>query len=215
MEIDLLKRYPRTKRDLTKRSQKTPEDVAIARQFGQDFFDGDRKYGYGGFSYNPKYWGEVVKDFIEHYNLTKNSRVLDVGCAKGFMMYDLAQAMPGITVHGIDISEYAIKNCLPEMKPNVSVGNAVNILLDDNEYDLVISINTIHNLESDDCCKAIQEIERIGKQKFITVDAWRNEEEKQAMLDWNLTAQTMMSVDDWKRLFYDIRYTGDYYWFVP
>lgn len=217
IEIDLLKNYPKTKRDLTQRlNEKTSEDREIARKFGKEFFDGDRKHGYGGFSYMSRFWQPVIPTFIEHFNLNKNLKVLDVGCAKGFMLFDLKEAIPNIEVEGVDISSYAIENAKEEIKPFLKVANAKKLPYEDNSFDLVISINTIHNLEKEECAKALKEIERVSKGKsFITVDAYRNEEEKEAMFAWNLTAKTIMSVDEWKKFFKDVGYTGDYYWFIP
>ena len=150
------------------------------------------------------------------YNLTKNSSVLDIGCGKGFMLHDLVEAIPGIEVSGIDISEYAISNCIETMKPFLQVGDARLLPFPDNSFDVVISITTLHNLDEDDFKISIQEIERVSKKhSFITLDAYRNEEERIAMEAWNLTALTVMSVDDWKAFFKDVGYTGDYYWFMP
>ena len=216
-EINLLSNYPRSKRDISKReNQKTEEDRAIGRKFGKEFFDGDRKYGYGGFAYNSKYWEPVIQDFKKYYNLNSSNSILDVGCAKGFMLYDFSKAIPGISLSGIDISEYAINNSIPEIKKLVRVANAKKLPFSDNFFDLVISINTIHNLEQKDCAEALREIARVSKKySFITVDAYRNEEEKKRMLAWNLTAKTIMSVSEWKLFFEEIGYNGDYYWFIP
>ncbi len=216
-EIDLLINYPKTKRDLNSRAlNKTSEDREIARKFEYDFFDGDRKNGYGGFNYMPKFWQPVIPTFKSYWNLDSDSSVLDVGCAKGFMMHDLMEAIKGIKVSGIDISNYAIENCIETVKDNVQVANAKNIPFEDNSFDVVISINTIHNLERDECFIALQEIERVSKSNsFITVDAYRNDEEKEKMYAWNLTAKTIMSVDEWVKFFEEAGYTGDYYWFIP
>ena len=217
MEVDLLKNYPKPKRNLEKRlSEKTPKAVEIARKFGEEFFDGERKYGYGGFSYNPKYWTEVVRDFVSYYKLKPGSKVLDVGCAKGFMLFDLKRQFPEIEVRGIDISNYAIKNSHEEIKDFLNIGDATKIDYEDNYFDLVISINTIHNLDYENCKKSIQEILRVSKKNsFLTVDAFSNEEEKKRMHMWNLTAKTIMSIDDWKKTFIDIGYNRDYFWFIP
>ena len=216
MEINLLKNYPRAKRNLEKRAKKTAKQTEIARRFDKDFFDGDREVGYGGFHYDPKYWEKVVLDFIEHYSLNGRSSILDVGCAKGFMLYDFVQVLATLDITGIDISKYAIDNAKKEIKAYLGVGDAKDLSqFENNEFDLVISINTVHNLPYKQCCTAIQEINRVGKNSFITVDAWNNQEEMQRMYDWNLTAQTMMSVDGWKDLFNKLNYTGDYYWFLP
>jgi SAM-dependent methyltransferase len=216
-EIDLMKDYPKSKRNVDDRgATKTEEDRLIARKFGKDFFDGDRKNGYGGFNYNPRFWQPVIPTFQKHWNLNSSSKVLDIGCAKGFMMYDMKELIPGIIVKGIDISEYAISHALEDIKPHVQVADAANLPFDDNEFDVSISITTIHNLEIDDCAKALQEVERVSKQgSFVTLDAYRDEKEKERMFKWNLTAKTVMSVDEWKKFFKEIGYTGDYYWFIP
>ncbi len=216
-EINLLKNYPVTKRNLQEASiQRTDEVRKVARKFDKEFFDGDRKYGYGGYSYNPRFWTTVVKDFIEYYNLVDGSKILDVGCGKGFMMYDFLQANKNLIVKGIDISKYAIENSMQEIKDYVSVGNAKELNFDDNEFDLVISINTVHNLEYEECARALQEIERVSrKDKYVILDAYRDNEQKERMLKWNLTAKTILNVDDWIELFNKYGYTGDYYWFTP
>lgn len=216
-EIDLLARYPRAQRNLLERLESKSEEVrSVARRFDFEYFDGDRNYGYGGFSYNPKYWSGVVRDFIKEYELTSESSVLDVGCAKGFFLYDLKRAVPGIKITGLDISEYAIRNAIPEVKENLHVGNATQLDFPDSSFDLVISINTIHNLNREDCKIALKEIERVSTgHSFITVDAYRNAQEKERMEAWNLTALTMMSDTEWKKFFEEAGYTGDFFWFIP
>lgn len=216
-EINLLRHYPKTHRHILERgNQKTDEDRAIARKFGREFFDGDRKFGYGGYYYDPRFWQPVVPDLQRHYTLTPDSSVLDVGCGKGFMLYDLAQIVPGIIVRGVDISEYATTNAINDMKPFVTLGDAKELEFDDASFDIVISINTIHNLDREDCAQSLREIERVSRKgSFITVDAYRNDAEREAMLAWNLTAKTVMHVDEWKKFFAEVGYTGDYYWFIP
>jgi SAM-dependent methyltransferase len=217
IEIDLLVNYPKTKRNLTERAAaKTEEDRAIARQFGRDFFDGDRRHGYGGFSYNPRFWQPVIPTFAQHFGIDNSSSILDVGCGKGFMLFDMLQLIPGVKVAGVDISAYAVENALEEVGNHIQVADARELPFEDKSFDYVISINTIHNLERSDLIIALKEIERVAKKgSFITVDAFRNEEERVAMEAWNLTAKTILSVDDWKALFSEAGYTGDYYWFIP
>ncbi len=216
-KVDLLKKYPKIKRDTKNRaSQKTPYIRAIARKFDKDFFDGDRIFGYGGFTYHPRYWQPVIPDFQRHYGLNCNSKVLDVGCAKGFMLYDFLQLIPGVTVAGIDLSEYAISHAIPEVKPFLQVANAKNLPFTDKSFDLIISINTIHNLPLKECKRALKEIMRVSKKfAFITVDAYTNEEQKNRMFDWNLTAKTILSELGWENMFNEVGYSGDYYWFTP
>lgn len=216
-EIDLLENYPKTERKVEERGQeKTEEDRSIGRQFGKEYFDGDRRYGYGGYSYQPRFWQPVVPTFIEYYGLDDECTILDVGCAKGFMMKDFSDALPGIDIKGVDISKYAIEHALEQMKPNIQWANATNLPFEDKSFDLVISINTIHNLPLEECQQALKEIQRVSRRDaFITVDAYRTPEEKKRMDAWNLTAQTYMSVDEWKKLFKAVGYEGDYFWFIP
>ena len=216
-EIDILVNYPKAKRDLSARLEsKSEESRAIGRKFGFDYFDGDRNHGYGGFNYQQRFWQPVIPTIIENYPISNSSAVLDVGCAKGFFLYDLKQELPGISINGVDISEYAIENAKPEVKEYLHVANATKLPFKDDSFDFVISINTVHNLNREDCAISLQEIERVSRgDSFITVDAYRNEEEKARMEAWNLTALTMMAVDEWKEFFLEIGYTGDFYWFIP
>ena len=216
-EIDLLSKYPKPKRDILKRgATKTTEQQELARKFGEDFFDGDRSNGYGGYYYNEKFWVNVIPDFINFYNLKDGDKILDIGCGKGFMLYDFKNANSKFEVEGIDISDYAIKNAKPEMKKYLKVGDAKKLNYADNTLDLVFSITTVHNLDLKECKESLQEIERVSKKyKFITVDAYSNEKERELMNSWNLTAKTILYTDEWKELFLEARYTGDFYWFKP
>ena len=216
-EINLMRNYPQTKRDpLSRAAEKTEEDRMIARRFDEEFFDGDRKVGYGGFNYNPRFWQPVVPTFQKQYNLTSSSSILDVGSGKGFMMYDFSLLIPGITVKGIDISKYAIENTIKGMESHVQVANAISLPFPDNSFDLVISINTVHNLEKEECEISLQEIERVSRDSsFVVVDAYRTKDEEGLMYAWNLTGITIMHVDEWIKFFNELGYTGDYYWFMP
>lgn len=216
-EVDLLVNYPRAKRNVKERgATKTEADRKIAREFGEQFFDGDRKTGYGGFQYHSRFWHPVVPTIQSFYGLTAQSSLLDVGCAKGFMLYDFKTLIPGMYLKGVDISSYAVENAMEPVKDCLEVTDAKALSFEDNSFDLVISINTIHNLEEEECAIALQEIERVSKKNsFITVDAYRNDMEKTLMNAWNLTAKTIKHVDEWKTFFKKVGYTGDYYWFIP
>lgn len=215
-EINLLDRLPPTKRDPKARAQlKTAEDRALAKQFGRDFFDGERRHGYGGYRYDGR-WLPVARRLVEYYKLPPDARILDVGAAKGFLMAEFLQVLPGATVRGIDVSLYAKENAYGEMGKLIDVGSAEELPYSSGSYDLVISINSIHNLPLDRCKQALREMQRVSRaHKFVTIDAWRNEQEHQRLLDWILTAETYMSVDDWVKLFAEVGYTGDYWWFIP
>lgn len=214
-EVNLLDLYPRAKRDLDHRAQVSAENRAIAKKFGKEFFDGTRDQGYGGYKYDGR-WVAIVKRIKDYYKLTPKASILDVGCGKGFMLHDFRSVMPECVISGIDISQYAIENAMDDVKPFVKVANCNNLPYADKSFDLIISINTVHNLKYDECKKSIQEIERVGrKYKFIVVDAYANEEEKVRMYKWNLTAETILPVEEWKKLFKESGYSGDYYWFTP
>jgi ubiquinone/menaquinone biosynthesis C-methylase UbiE len=215
MRLNLLKKYPKIARNIKKRKiLKNKSIINIARKFDYNFFDGDRKYGYGGFKYNKKYWRAVVKDFIKYYKLTNKSSILDVGCAKGFMLYEFKKELPGATLKGIDISTYAIENAKKEVKKYLNVANAKKLPFDDKSFDLVICINTVHNLNKNNVAKAIKEIIRVSKKfSYIVVDAYKNPREKKRMMNWNLTGKTILHESNWVNLFKKNGYKGDYYWF--
>lgn len=215
-EINLMDLYPRSKRPIQERAALiTEEHREVARQFGQDFFDGDRLYGYGGYNYHPRFWQQTVKRFRDYYNLADDAAILDVGCAKGFMLHDFKELMPKATLAGIEISEYAVSKAMESVAPVIRVGNAKDLPYGDHSFDLVISINTVHNLPMEACKRALREIERVSRaHSFLIVDAWHNDEEKGRMQSWNLTGLTYMHADDWENLFAEVGYTGDYYWFI-
>jgi len=216
-EVDLLVDYPRSNRNVDMRgAEKTEIDQAVARRFGKEFFDGDRRHGYGGFTYHPRFWQPVVPTFRDFYSLTGESAVLDVGCAKGFMVRDFKELISGISVNGIDISDYAIGCAEDDIRHDLQVADARELPFDDVSFDLVVSINTIHNLDRGGVVQALGEIERVSRSfAYVTVDAYRNEEERERMMKWNLTARTILSDSEWVDLFAEAGYKGDYYWFVP
>jgi len=217
-EINLLDQYPKSARTgkVGERAVLvTEEQREISRQFGQQYFDGDRMYGYGGYQYHPRFWQEVVRRIRDHYALADDASVLDVGCAKAFMLHDFKQLMPHLTVAGIDISDYAIEHAMEAVKPFVRVGNARELPYEDNSFDLVTAINTVHNLPLEECKQALGEIQRVSrKHSFVQLDAYRTPEEKERLERWVLTCKTYMHADEWKKLFSEIGYTGDYYWFI-
>lgn len=214
-EINLMKFYPRSKKPIENRATVTDFDLAIARKFEKDYFDGDRKHGYGGYYYHPRFWTNTVRYFRDCYQLSKNASILDVGCGKGFMLHDFKLLIPDATVAGIDISEYAYENAMDDIKPFMKIGNAKELPYPDNSFDLVTAINTVHNLPLDECKQAIREIQRVSRaHAFLVVDAWRTEEEREKLYKWVVTCMTAMHVDDWKQLFEEVGYTGDYYWFI-
>mgnify|MGYP001380421826 CR=1 FL=1 len=211
-EINLLDSYPRAKRPISANRSADPNNRIIARRFGREYFDGDRTQGYGGYRYDGR-WIAVARRFKDFYQLAPGDRILDVGCAKGFMLHDLLQVVPGVDVYGVDISEYAVEQSMDDVSSRLSVGNAEQLPYPDNSFDLVVSINTIHNLPRDRCLEATREIQRVSRRhKYIQVDSWLTDEHRKNLERWVLTALTCLAPEAWKSLFHEAGYTGDYYW---
>lgn len=204
--------HKKTTRDYLARVNEFPKAQAakVAKKFGADYWDGDRKVGYGGMRYDGR-WRAVADMLADHYGLKAGHRVLDVGCGKGFLLYDLTQAVPGLEVAGLDISQYAIDNAKEEVKPFLRQGEAKRLPFADKSFDLVISITTLHNLYCFDLFPALQEIERVGKKnKYICVESYRNEEEKANLLYWQLTCEMFGTPEEWEWWFKLTGYTGDH-----
>ena len=182
----------------------------VAKQFGYEFFDGERKYGYGGYNYDGR-WKGVAQNLAEYYHLKSGDKVLDIGCGKAYLLYALTKVVPGLQVTGLDVSEYAITHAKEEVRPYLIQGKAQDLTFEDKSFDLVISLNTLHNLKIFDLKKAIQDIERISKEKsYIVVESYRNDREEVNMLYWQLTCASYFAVDEWEWLYHQWGYTGDY-----
>ena len=213
-EVNLLTRYPSAKRNVKARLGNKDENRAIAMQFGKEYFDGTREQGYGGYRYDGR-WLPIAEDIVKHFDLKAGDRVLDIGCGKGFLVKDLMKVCPGLEVFGIDISEYAVTNCEPEVIGRIHIGNATFLPFPARSFQAVLSINTVHNLNRADCIKAVQEMERVAPSRgYVQVDAYRNHEEEQIFLDWVLTARTYGTPAFWVDLLREAGYTGDYYWTI-
>src|SRR4051794_19799116 len=214
-EVNLLAKLPRGKRNVCARATaKTDEHVRISREYGQLYFDGPRAYGYGGYRYDGR-WVPVAEDMIRHFGLKPGDRVLDVGCAKGFLVKDFMKACPGLEAFGLDISEYALMHCEPETVGRLHLGNAKSLPFPDKSFQAVISLNTIHNLDRPDLITALREIERLAPGKgFVQVDSYRTPAQKALFLEWVLTAHSHYYPDGWIELFNEAGYTGDYYWTI-
>jgi ubiquinone/menaquinone biosynthesis C-methylase UbiE len=215
-EFDLMRLYPKPKNRMAERPEITDEDREISRRFDFDYFDGDRRHGYGGFGYHPRFWTDTVDLFTTHYGLTDDSAILDVGCGKGFMLKDFSLRLPGAKLAGIDISSYAIDHADPDVADLVEVGDASALPFPDAAFDLVISINTVHNLDREGCLRAFAEIQRVCRgNAFVMVDGWKNVEEMELLQLWVLTARTMLSAEDWLALMAEAGYEGDYAFWNP
>jgi protein-L-isoaspartate(D-aspartate) O-methyltransferase len=204
--------HKRTHRDYLARVTEYPkaEAAKIARQFGRDYWDGDRRVGYGGMRYDGR-WRVVAEAMVKHYGLKPGDRILDVGCGKGFLLYEFTVVLPGVEVAGLDISDYAIENAKEEVRSSLRVGDANSLPFEDRSFDLVISINTLHNLQCFDLDRALRELERVGRRhKYIVVESYRNEEEKTNLLYWQLTCESFHRPEGWEWWFQKTGYTGDW-----
>ena len=212
-EVELLRSLPKGKRNVKAReTAKTEEHIRISREYGEAYFDGPRELGYGGYGYDGR-WVPVAKDIIKHFNLKPGDRVLDVGCAKGFLVKDLLAE--DIDAYGIDVSRYALMNCEPEVIGRLQIGSAESLPFPDGSFDAVLCLNTVHNLPRPRCIQAMREIERLAPGKgFVQVDSYRTDEQKEVFESWVLTAEFYGYPDEWTELFDEAGYTGDYYWTI-
>ena len=201
-----------TKRDYLARVNEFPkaEAARIARQWGKDYWDGDRRVGYGGMRYDGR-WRVVAQKMADHYGLKAGDRVLDVGCGKGFLLYEFTQVVPGIEVRGVDISTYGLENAKEEVRPFLQNSHANSLPFPDKSFDLVVSINTLHNLQCFDLSRALREMERVSRRhKYLVVESYRNEEEKANLLYWQLTCESFYRPEAWDWWFQQTGYTGDW-----
>jgi protein-L-isoaspartate(D-aspartate) O-methyltransferase len=186
------------------------EVAEVAKQFGREYWDGERHHGYGGYRYDGR-WRPVAEAMARYYKLQPGASILDVGAGKGFLLYEFTQVVPNAQVAGIDISEYAIEHAKEEVRPYMRVGNASSLPYADRSFDFVYSINTLHNLFLDELWSALGEIERVGRDaKHITIEGYRNEREKVNLLYWQLTCRAFHTPTEWEFLFEKTGYTGDY-----
>jgi SAM-dependent methyltransferase len=201
-----------TKRNYIARVTDYPkaEAAKAAKKWGYDYWDGDRQTGYGGYKYDGR-WRKVADAMVQHYGLKAGDKVLDIGCGKAFLLYDLTQAVPGLEVTGIDISEYGLEHAKPEVKPFLHYANATKLPFPDKSFDYVYSIMTLHNLFNYELFDALKEMERVGrKHRYMCTESWRNEEEKANLLYWQLTCETFGTPAEWEWWFKMTGYTGDH-----
>ncbi len=203
--------HKRTSRDYVGRmTDNKVECMKLARKYAKDFWDGDRRYGYGGYKYDGR-WSVVAEALISEYNLPENAKILDVGCGKGFLLYELKKLLPNSTVKGFDISEYAIENSKEEIRDSLFIHKAEDKLpFEDKEFDLVISLTTLHNLHINNLKSALKEMERVGKNKYLVVESYKNENELFNLQCWALTCECFFRPEEWTWLFDEFGFTGDY-----
>ena len=212
--IDLLQdMHSKTKRDYIGRvtQHDKTECATIAKQFGADYWDGPRQYGYGGYRYDGR-WRPLADRLAAHYGLKAGERVLDVGCGKGFLLHELTQAVPGLIVDGLDISAYALENAKAEIKDRLHLGTADVLPFPDKSYDAVFSFGTLHNLPVERAVKAFAEVARVsrGARNYVMVESFRNEREKNNLMYWQLTCESLLSIPTWEWVMAQAEYQGDY-----
>jgi len=215
--VDFINKVHRsTKRDYLKRVTEHDKAVCaeLACRFDKDYWDGERHTGYGGYRYDGR-WRSVAEDMVRHYGLKPGMRVLDVGCGKGFLLYEFTQVVPGIEVAGIDVSRYGIDHAKEEVRPFLRVAGADRLPFPDKSFDFVVSLNTLHNLYVHELSAAVREIERVGRgAKHIVIEAYRNEREKVNLMYWQLTCRAFHTPEEWEWIFRQAGYTGDYSYIV-
>ena len=204
-----------TKRDYLKRVNDPdfPKHKAssLAKKFDFDYWDGDRRVCYGGYKYIEGRWIKVAEALNKTYKLPENAKILDIGCGKGYLLYDFLKILPNANIYGLDISQYALENSKPEIKDKLILGNAKELPFEDNFFDLVISINTLHCLEAPYLFAALKEMERVGKMhKYLCVESYRNEIEKANLLYWQVSCEAFNTPDEWLWWFKQTGYKGDY-----
>lgn len=182
-----------------------------AKEYEIDYWDGDRRFGYGGYRYIEGRWQPVAQALIERYGLRDGSRVLDVGCGKAFLLHEMKRLVPGLQVTGFDISRHGLAEATPEIRPYLFRYRAQDRYpYGDEHFDLVISLGCLHNLRLYELQAAVGEIERVGKSKYIMVEGYRNEFEQFNLECWALTAESILHTSEWIWLYQHFGYTGDY-----
>jgi SAM-dependent methyltransferase len=185
--------------------------MKIAKKYGKDYWDGDRRYGYGGYKYIPGRWKPVAEDLIRIYDLKSGSKLLDIGCGKGYLMYEIKLLISDIEIIGLDSSDYGLENAKDEIKPYIFKNSAeAKLPYKNKEFDLVISLGTFHNLRFPDLKNALNEMERVGKKKYLMLESYRNEKELFNLQCWALTAESFFDKEEWVWVYNHFGYTGDY-----
>ena len=182
----------------------------VARRFDRDYWDGDRRFGYGGYKYDGR-WSVVAKQLVETYSLPPNARILDVGCGRGFLLYEFTKLLPGCTIAGFDVSEYGLATAKEEARAHLVRHDARDRFpYPDRSFDLAISVNALHNLPPEDVAGSLAEMERVAANKYLVVESFRTPEELFNLQCWALTCETFFRPESWAWLFRQAGYTGDY-----
>jgi len=201
-----------TKREYLSRMQdEKVHCMHIAKKYDADYWDGDRRYGYGGYKYIPGRWKPVAKELIDTYELQPGSKVLDVGCGKGYLLHELLLLEPRLNVKGFDISKAGLKGATELVKKDLFLHKAQDRFpFNNNEFDLVMSLGTLHNLRIQELEVSLKEIERVGKHGYVMLESYRNEQELFNLQCWALTCESFFDAKEWIWLYKHFKYKGDY-----
>lgn len=207
-EINFLEQlHTSTKRNYLERvNGNKPHCAEIARQWGFNYWDGDRKYGYGGYKYDGR-WKPIAEAMVREYGLKPGDKILDVGCGKGFLLYEFKKL--GFDVSGCDVSTYAKSNAPADIREHIKIMPAWDLSYGQNEFDFAYSINTFHNLEHPELLRALWQLHCMARKKWFCVESYRTEEEKCNMLNWQLTCESFHRPDAWKKIAERADYNGD------
>jgi SAM-dependent methyltransferase len=196
---------------LARMVDKKVECMSVAKLYGPDYWDGPRSFGYGGYKYIPGRWKPVAEQLILEYGLKSGSKVLDVGCGKGFLLYEMKLLEPGLQIQGFDISDYALEYAIQPIKPYLFKHNLQDPLpFCNGEFDLVISLGVLHNLKIFDLKNALFEIERVGSSSYVMLESYRNDRELFNLQCWALTCESFFNDKEWLWLYKEFGFTGDY-----
>jgi SAM-dependent methyltransferase len=203
--------HTQTKRDyLARMVDNKLEAVAKAKKYGFDYWDGERRYGYGGYKYDGR-WKTVAEQLIRIYDLNSDAKILDVGCGKAFLLYELQRLLPSAEITGFDVSEYAIAHAKEEIRDRVFIDKAQDSYpFGDQHFDLALSLGCFHNLRLFELRTALAEMERVARNKYVLVESYRNEAELFNLQCWALTCESFFDTAEWIWLYQHFGYTGDY-----
>ncbi len=205
------KNHRKTKRNYFKRmADRKVKSMKVSKKYAFDYWDGNRRFGYGGYKYDGR-WKTIAKKLIKKYKLNKNSKIMDIGCGKGHLIFELSKILNSKNIYGIDISKYAKRNAPGFIKNNISCLDArKKINYTKNYFDLVISINLIHNFSIDDIFHFLENILYISKRTYLATESYRNDKELFNLQCWALTADSFFSNKEWEWILKTNKYNRDY-----
>ena len=208
----LQKNHNLTKRNYLHRMiDEKVECMKIAKKYGKQYWDGNRRYGYGGYKYIPGRLTPIAKKIIREFKLNSNSKILDLGCGKGYLLFEILKLIPKIKITGLEISKHAVKNSSPTIAKYIRHKDAKKKLpFKSKEFDLAISFGLFHNFNLLELERALKEFNRIADKKYLMVESYRNDKELFNLQCWALTCESFFSVDEWLWIYNNFNYSGDY-----